>query len=131
MWHKTRPKERSRQWAITGTIIALAFLLLTRSGVGADTPKQIPVITIHAARYAFTPSEITLKQGETVKLIFIAEDISHGIAIKGLGVDLELPKQKARTVVLTPATAGDFEGECSRYCGNGHSRMKFVVHVLP
>jgi cytochrome c oxidase subunit 2 len=123
-------QERRRQWAIAGTMMVLAVLLL-RHPCAARTNHPIPVITIHAMRYRFEPAEITLKQGEMVRLIFIADDAPHGITVKGLGLDLELPKHQAREKVLTPPTVGDFAGECSRYCGNGHDRMTFAVHVLP
>jgi cytochrome c oxidase subunit II len=118
--------ERRRRWAITGMIIAMAVVLLPRLDAAS---AHIPVITIHAKRFRFTPSEINLKQSETVELIFIADDVAHAITVKGLGLDLELPKHKARKVILTPPMAGDFAGGCSRYCGNGHDRMTFVVHV--
>jgi cytochrome c oxidase subunit II len=111
-------------------MMVLAVLLL-RHACAASTNHHIPAITIHAKRYQFDPSEITLKQGETVRLIFIADDAPHGITVKGLGLDLELPRHAAREKVLTPLTIGDFAGECSRYCGNGHDRMTFVVHVRP
>lgn len=130
MWigHGTSARKRRWRWAIAGTMIVWTVLLLRHTCV-ASTNHHIPVITIHAKRYQFEPSEITLRQGETVRLIFIADDAPHGITVKGLGLDLELPRHAAREKVLTPPTIGDFAGECSRYCGNGHDRMTFVVHV--
>ena len=128
--HETTASKRRLQWAIAGTMMVLAVLSLHQA-CAANTKHHIPVITIHAKRYKFQPSEITLKQGETVRLIFIADDVPHGITVKGLGLDLELPRHQAREKVLTPLTIGDFSGGCSRYCGNGHDRMTFVIHVRP
>jgi cytochrome c oxidase subunit 2 len=91
----------------------------------------MPTISIHARCYEFSPSEITLTRGQPVKLVFIADDVSHGIVIPDLGLKADLPKHKALTLSLTPARVGDFDGECSRYCGSGHSDMTFVVHVRP
>lgn len=91
----------------------------------------MPTITIHAARYEFDPEEVTLKRGQTARLVFIADDVPHGIAIDELGVDADLPKHKPVTVILSPSKVGDFDGECSKYCGTGHSDMTFVVHVVP
>lgn len=112
----------------TLTIAAIAIL---GSANAAYAGTSVPVIDIQAKRYAFTPSEITLKKDETVELVFVSEDVPHGIVVKGLGIDLELAKHKAERVFLTPKTIGDFPGECSRYCGNGHNHMTFVVHVRP
>jgi cytochrome c oxidase subunit 2 len=88
-----------------------------------------PTITVHAIRYEFDPAEITVQRGKPVRLTFIADDVPHGIAIDDLGIDVDLPKHKAQTITITPAVAGDFEGECSKYCGTGHNDMTFVVHV--
>lgn len=128
--HDTSTKMRKWRWTIAATMMVLAVVLL-RDACAASANSPIPVITIHARRYQFEPSEITLKQGETVRLIFIADDAAHGITVKGLGLDLELPRHKPREKVLTPSTIGDFAGECSRYCGNVHNRMTFVIHVQP
>ncbi|HEX4022157.1 MAG TPA: cupredoxin domain-containing protein [Acidobacteriaceae bacterium] len=91
---------------------------------------KISIFTIHARRYEFLPSEITLKVGQRVKLIFISDDITHGISVEGLLLDLNIRRNKPTEIEITPSKAGDFEGECSRYCGVGHDRMKFSIHVV-
>lgn len=106
-----------------------AILLSFAPRTSAD--NAMSTVVVHAVRYEFEPSEITLKRGRTVKLIFIAEDLPHGIAIDGLGIDLTLPKHKAQALIITPAALGNFEGECSKYCGTGHRDMTFTVHVIP
>jgi cytochrome c oxidase subunit 2 len=95
----------------------------------SQADSGVPTITVHAMRYEFDPAEIVVQKGQTVRLIFIADDVPHGIAIDDLGVQVELPKRKPQTVMITPAVAGDFEGVCSKYCGTGHSDMTFMVHV--
>ncbi len=125
---ENRPRPRWQKRAMIRMLIAVtAIIFSTANAVCAGT--SVAVIEIHAARYAFTPSEITLKKGETVELVFVADDVPHGIAVKGLGIDLELPKHKARRIFVTPETIGDFPGECSHYCGRGHDGMTFIVHV--
>lgn len=109
-------------------IMAIVALCCIRS-VGADS--SVRTITIHAVRYEFDPAEIAVTKGQVVRLVFIADDVGHGISVPGLGIDVELPKHKAQTVTIAPATAGDFDGECSKYCGAGHSDMTFLVHVTP
>jgi cytochrome c oxidase subunit II len=93
--------------------------------------NAVPTMTIHAVRYEFDPAEITLKKGKQVRLLFIADDVAHGISIPGLNIDVDLPKHTGEIVTVTPQTAGDFDGECSKYCGVGHSDMIFTVHVTP
>jgi cytochrome c oxidase subunit 2 len=110
-------------WAVA----MAAAILLTVHGY---TEEEMPVITIHAQRYQFAPSEITLTAGKPVKLVFIADDVAHGIAIDGLLPDRNINPGEPEAVILTPSTAGDFSGECSLYCGSGHERMKLSVHVI-
>jgi cytochrome c oxidase subunit II len=114
----------------------LAFLSVAAIAVLCCVPRisgenAVPTITIHAVRYEFDPAEITLKKGRQVQLLFIADDVAHGISVPGLNIDADLPKHKAEVVTITPAAVGDFDGECSKYCGVGHSDMTFTVHVTP
>jgi len=109
-------------------VLAVAALIFpaTRS-----YPQQdVPAITIHARRYEFVPSSITLTAGKPVRLIFISDDVAHGIAIDGLFTDRNIDPGKPAVITVTPSTVGDFPGVCSRYCGAGHERMKFLVHVV-
>jgi cytochrome c oxidase subunit II len=116
---------------VAGAMLAAAAIVLFCSvrWIHADTGVQ--TIVVHARRYEFSPAEITMKKGDTVKLVFIADDVDHGIAIDDLGLNVDLMKHKPQTISITPSKVGDFDGECSRYCGTGHSDMTFVVHVNP
>lgn len=96
----------------------------------ADTGIRT-AITIHAERYKFVPSDITLKQGQKVKLTFISDDVPHGIAVTDLGISSNFSKAHPSQIVITPDKSGTFEGECSRYCGSGHGKMKLEIHVIP
>ena len=93
--------------------------------------QEVKTITIHAKKYQFMPSEITVKKGQTVKLILISDDVAHGLAVKGLGIRADIPKgKKPVEVTVTPEKTGDFKGECSKFCGMGHGSMHFMVHVV-
>lgn len=116
------------RWIAVCGVVAMAALS-GASGAAADPP--MPTVTVHAVRYTFEPAEITLKAGQPVRLVFIADDVAHGIAVPDLGIEAELPKHKAQVFILTPKVAGDFAGECSKYCGTGHNDMRFLVHVQP
>jgi cytochrome c oxidase subunit 2 len=125
-----------RETRSTGAVIRNALTVLAVMAMVAvccvprtEADSTVQTITVHAVRYEFDPAEITVERGQTVRLVFIADDVAHGVAINELGVDVDLPKHKAQTVTITPTAVGDFEGECSKYCGSGHSGMTFVVHV--
>jgi cytochrome c oxidase subunit II len=127
--HKGRIMQVLRRGSAVALAVTAIFVLCCVRWIRADT--EVPTISIHARCYEFSPSEITLKKGEAVKLVFVADDVSHGIAIPDLGLKADLPKHRAQAFSITPARSGDFDGECSRYCGSGHSDMTFVVHVRP
>jgi len=86
-------------------------------------------IEIHAHRYAFTPSEITVKKGETVTLKLFSDDVPHSLLIKELGINQAVTKGKPAEVTFTPQKTGNFQGQCGRFCGSGHGKMAIAVHV--
>jgi len=110
---------------------AAAFLIcVVIQGVSAAPAQNTArTIEIHAKRFSFTPAEVTLKKGETVKLLVTSEDVTHSLVIPGLQVNAEATRDHPGEVTVTPAKAGDFQGKCGHFCGKGHATMKFVVHV--
>jgi cytochrome c oxidase subunit II len=113
------------------TIFVLAIAaLLGPIGVHAQTSQPAKTITIHARKFAFTPSAITLKKDETVKLVLIADDVRHGLAVRGIGLRTQATPGHPADVLVTPTAAGDFPGTCSFFCGSGHRDMEFMVHVV-
>jgi cytochrome c oxidase subunit 2 len=116
---------------IISRVIGCAVLIAGCMGVSlqapaADPPKRIEVA---AKRFAYAPSEITLKKGEPVVLVFRSDDVTHGIKFKELGLDSEIRTGAATELPFTPTRTGDFVGHCSRFCGAGHGSMTLTLHV--
>lgn len=103
-------------------------LLSSFAGVGSAEPS-IQTITIKAKRFSFSPSEITLKKGEPVKLSLTSDDVPHSLVIKELNVNANIAKGHSTEVTVTPGQTGDFKGVCGRFCGMGHGSMRLIVHV--
>lgn len=61
---------------------------------------------------------------------FISDDVTHGIAVVELGIDMRIWRSRSNDVVTTPVASGDFAGTCTRYCGIHHDRMEFLTHVV-
>lgn len=97
-------------------------------GVFAQASANRVVVT--ATRFAFTPAEITLRQGQPVDLVMVSEDVAHGLRINELGVELKAAKGQRAEDTFTPRKIGDFIGHCSVFCGSGHARMTLSVHVV-
>jgi cytochrome c oxidase subunit 2 len=122
-----------RGLALWGTGAALAALAvglgLAGGGVwAAEAPK---VIIVSAKRFEFSPKEITLKAGETVKLQLTTEDVVHGFFVKPLGIDEVIVPGKMTEVVVTPKAAGRYTTICDHFCGAGHGGMKMTIVVEP
>jgi cytochrome c oxidase subunit II len=87
-------------------------------------------IEITAKRFAFAPSEITVKKGQPVVLVLKSTDVGHGLRIRDFGVDLKVKAGETAQVTITPDKTGDFVGHCSVFCGSGHGSMTFTLHVV-
>jgi cytochrome c oxidase subunit 2 len=119
---------------VAGTFIAGACAIAlvassakTRVARADVNPK---VIEITAKKFEFTPSEITLKKGETVILRVASADRVHGFMSKPLKFDADIAVGKTTDIPVTPDTAGDFTVICDHYCGVGHGNMKMKVSVV-
>ena len=107
------------------TLVAIG-LFYFNCGIAQEAQRTIE---IHAHRYAFSPADITIKKGETVRLRLVSDDVVHSLLIKGLSVDQTITKGRPAEVTLTGKQAGDFQGQCGHFCGSGHGKMLFTVHV--
>jgi cytochrome c oxidase subunit 2 len=118
---------RSRTSRIGAVALSILGGLLAVSSAGAgDEPR---VVEITAKRFAFTPSQITLRRGETVKLRIRSEDVTHGLFLRPLGIDAEIVPGQVTELVVTPDKAGSFRAICDHFCGAGHGGMKMTVVV--
>lgn len=113
-------------------VILLILLIFSSNFVPYPTATQEPerVIEVHAHRFAFEPSSITVHRGERIRLRLISDDVPHSLLIKTLGINEAASKSHPGDIVFTANQAGDFEGRCGRFCGSGHGHMLFTVHVV-
>lgn len=108
-------------------IILLSLVFVVAALAFAQEPAR--VIDVHAKRFSFTPNEITIRKGEPVRIKLISDDATHSLVIPGLHVNQEVKKDHPAEFTLSSDTAGDFQGKCGHFCGSGHGRMTFTVHV--
>jgi cytochrome c oxidase subunit 2 len=112
--------------------LLLSVLLVVSGGFPPSGRSQnhSRQIVVHAKRFAFTPAEITVKKGQTTRLVLISDDVTHGLTVEGLSINAEIRKGRKTIVPVTPTQTGDFPGSCSIFCGSGHRDMEFVIHVV-
>ena len=110
--------------------ILLIMALISVAAPAQNSPQaprdsaNVIEIKMTAKNYEFEPAVITVKKGQTVRLLITSLDRNHGIEIKGYGINQEIPKGQTATVEFTADKAGSFPFKCSVRCGLGHGRMK-------
>ena len=109
----------------------LALALLTSASFARHDDAASPqIIELKAKRFAFSPSEITLKKGKPVVLRLSTEDVTHGLALKELNIKVLIEPDKTSEVSITPEQTGSFVAACNHFCGAGHSNMHLAVNVV-
>ena len=116
-----------RRRAMWSALLAFTFVMQMANISIAQEPTK--TIEIHAHRFSFDPAEIDLKKGETVKLRLISDDVAHSLVVSGLKINAPMIKSHPTDITVTPERAGDFKGQCGKFCGSGHGSMIFTVHV--
>lgn len=94
------------------------------------TPTNSPVVgdvkefTMTAKKFEFSPANITVKEGDKVKLTINSLDVPHGFAIDELGIKQDIEVGKPTTIEFTATKKGTFRFYCSLFCGTGHKEME-------
>ncbi|HEX4037339.1 MAG TPA: cupredoxin domain-containing protein [Acidobacteriaceae bacterium] len=115
----------------------IAFLMMLLAGIFAGStaprlaaqagPRKVVVV---AKRFAYEPTEITLKKGEPVVLVLQSRDVAHGLRFRELNLNIKVKAGSTTEVPFTPMQTGDFTGHCSVFCGAGHGSMTLTMHVV-
>ena len=109
---------------------ALAILIVgTVANTSATRPTPGQKIDINAKRFSYEPSEITVKKGQPVTLVFHSQDVNHGFVSDEFHVKADIPKRSVAQVTFTPQEDGTFTGKCAHFCGAGHGQMQLTIHV--
>jgi cytochrome c oxidase subunit 2 len=107
-------------------MLTLGPVALSGVANASDTPRKVDV---SVKRFAYEPSEITLKVGEPVVIELTTQDVTHGLKFKELNLNARIDKGKTAELAFTPSQTGDFVGHCSVFCGSGHGSMTLTLHV--
>jgi cytochrome c oxidase subunit 2 len=104
----------------------VVFVALIACAHVASGPR---VIEVHARRFNYTPSTLTLKLNEPVVLELYADDREHGFDVPDLDLEADLTPGKPVRLPFTPTKAGRFEFHCDVFCGSGHEGMTGEIIV--
>jgi cytochrome c oxidase subunit 2 len=93
------------------------------------SPENIKEFIMTAQKWDFDPVEITVNQGDTVRLRITSTDVKHGIAIPDFNVNVDLDPNVETEVEFVADKSGTFTFYCSVFCGSGHKDMKGTLIV--
>jgi cytochrome c oxidase subunit 2 len=110
-----------RRWLLVACLFAI-----TGSSANAGDDR---VVRVTAKRFAFSPSTIRLKPGESVILELTSLDRRHGFAIPDLGIDATIDPGAPTRVTVTATKKGKCEFHCDVFCGEGHEDMTGEIVV--
>ena len=123
-------RQVGRRHMLKGAFAVAGAAALARSGV-AHSAAEPRVIEMTARRFAYEPSEITLKAGERVVVAIRSLDFVHGMNIPDLGMRLDLVPGRVTRLELQPKAPGTIDFLCDNFCGDGHEQMhgRFIVRA--
>ncbi len=99
-------------------------IVMTQFQVGqAGAEGGLAVIQMKARRYEFVPNVIRVRAGAQVELHIVSQDVTHGFALRGLGVNERINPGRETVVRFTAPQAGRYTFACSVFCGSGHRGM--------
>lgn len=105
--------------ALLLVVVAVAALFLPLAE-GIFMPKEPDEIVVRMSvreSGGFDPEVITVKKGQTVRLVLISMDVSHGFAVEGLSIDVEIVNPEKKVVVeFTPEEEGVYMFKCTVQC---------------
>jgi Heme/copper-type cytochrome/quinol oxidases, subunit 2 len=126
-------KNKYVQLLAIAALIALSACSNNNDNDGTNTNNPSPSapsgetkeITVDAKNFQFTPSDIQLHAGDTVKLTLQNSDGVHGLEIPDLNVNIK----NGETATFTVDKAGNYDFNCSIQCGAGHDNMTGTLTV--
>jgi mono/diheme cytochrome c family protein/plastocyanin len=93
--------------------------------------RVVDVIARVPEQGGFSPDNISLRAGETVRLRITSPDVVHGLTIPGLGVTVnEIYPGMVKEIDITANEPGRYAFACTRWCGVDHWRMRGAVEVV-
>ena len=122
--------------------LALAVVLAILVGVPAavfsyqalrsrpDASGEIFLVARTVEHGGWSPARIVVKQGQTVRLRILAEDVTHGFQLLHFGVNAGAIKTGTTKVVeFTAERAGEFPFYCSVRCSPLHMALMGTLVV--
>lgn len=127
-----------KRWETLGMALVVLAIIGTPIAVFAGqrylntNPHEYTIVAHIAEDGGFVPSQITVTQGQPVRLRLTSADVTHGFAVPGLGIqNTQLYPGKYVTINFTPAKPGAYPFMCTIVCSPLHYKMHGAIVVVP
>jgi heme/copper-type cytochrome/quinol oxidase subunit 2 len=101
-------------------------LLLAVGAAVAGAPAG-PAVDVRASSRGFEPSRLTLRRGETTRILLSSADVEHCFAVDALRVEKRVVPGRTTAVELTPERAGALPFHCCLHPGEAERGEVQVV----
>lgn len=151
-----RPTPENRTLELTWTV-ATAFVLLfvgltsymvmaqpaVTPAAGPEAPEDATEVHVTGQQWHWSvaypaenvstddPDRIVLPANRTIRITVASGDVIHSFHAPGLGLKQDAMPGEERTLLTNVSRTGEYRLYCAEYCGNGHSRMKTTIEVVP
>ncbi|MBI5226281.1 cupredoxin domain-containing protein [Candidatus Micrarchaeota archaeon] len=135
----TQPGSGPSASPATGTSISGSALATSGpdSGTGAVVGKtqasisesSVLEINMTAKQFEFSPSVITVKKGQKVRINLSSPDVAHSFAAPDFKVNVRVEGGDTAIAEFVPDKAGTFDFRCFVPCGAGHKEMRGQIVV--
>src|SRR3989344_4199015 len=85
--------------------------------------QNVKTFDLIAKNWEFSPSSISVNQGDKVVLNIKSVDVTHGFKLADFGINKDITPGSTVKVEFTADKKGTFPFSCSVYCGSGHREM--------
>jgi heme/copper-type cytochrome/quinol oxidase subunit 2 len=109
-----------RRWVGLGLVLAAAAVAAAAGSV----------VEIQASKQGFKPSRITLRRGETTRIVLTSVDREHCFAIDALRVEKRIVPGRPTRFDLTPDRAGAFPFYCCLESGEAAEVERGQIEVV-
>jgi len=87
------------------------------------TAHQERTFQIDARQFSYSPSELNVNPGDTVKIELVSTEVVHGLYVDGYGVSVEADPGQTATLTFVANKTGSFRFRCNVTCGAMHPFM--------
>ncbi|MGB3211918.1 MAG: cytochrome c oxidase subunit II [Desulforhopalus sp.] len=129
-------------WTVIPTIIALSmFYVGWSSYLGLRTvPDDAMEVLVEAQQFSWlfiydndkeTENELVVPQGKAVKLNITSIDVNHSFFLPAFRIKVDAVRGMPTFAWFYADTVGEYDIECTEYCGVDHSAMVATLKIVP